>query len=158
MTRVMGTNGTDHSLTLGEIEAQTDHRYPEISNFVCYPDLNAYFTKTAPFLGIRETRRIVGEYVMNRDDILSCENSTTLSQWQVTQSIYIVPMTGVAQWNGAETATIFRIDPWFQENQRAARCWSLYFYDPRGHGGNTSNGAMHGYGRSRGTRRQSRRA
>src|SRR5690606_13514308 len=32
----------------------------------------AYFTKTAPFLGIRETRRIVGKYVMNRDDILSC--------------------------------------------------------------------------------------
>src|SRR5699024_1297560 len=32
---------------------------------------NAYFTKTAPFLGIRETRRIVGEYVMNRDDILN---------------------------------------------------------------------------------------
>src|SRR5699024_1675111 len=32
---------------------------------------NAYFTRTAPFLGIRETRRIVGQYVMTADDILS---------------------------------------------------------------------------------------
>ena len=32
----------------------------------------AQFSKTAPFLGIRETRRIVGQYVLNRDDLLSC--------------------------------------------------------------------------------------
>jgi hypothetical protein len=32
----------------------------------------AYFTKTAPFLGIRETRRIVGQYVLTQDDVLQC--------------------------------------------------------------------------------------
>ncbi len=74
MTRVMGTDGTDaHSLTLGEIEARrqiTDIQKYLISYVPGFE--NAYFTKTAPFLGIRETRRLVGEYVMNRDDILSC--------------------------------------------------------------------------------------
>src|SRR5690606_29176132 len=35
---------------------------------------NAYFLKTAPFLGIRETRRILGHYTMTRDDIMSCRH------------------------------------------------------------------------------------
>jgi hypothetical protein len=74
MTRVKGTDGTDHrSLSAGEAEARRQigdiHRY--LVDFV--PGFaGAYFTKTAPFLGIRETRRIVGDYVLNRDDVLSC--------------------------------------------------------------------------------------
>ncbi len=74
MTRVAGTDGTDlASLSAGEAEARrqiTDiHRY--LVDYV--PGFEqAYFTKTAPFLGIRETRRIVGEYVLNRDDVLAC--------------------------------------------------------------------------------------
>jgi hypothetical protein len=74
MTRVKSVDGTDpRSLSMGEIEArrQIDDIQKYLVNYV--PGFaKAYFTKTAPFLGIRETRRIVGKYVMNRDDILSC--------------------------------------------------------------------------------------
>ena len=74
MTRVAGTDGTDlASLSAGEAEAR--RQITDIQRYLIdyVPGFeNAYFTKTAPFLGIRETRRIVGEYVMNRDDVLSC--------------------------------------------------------------------------------------
>ena len=74
MTRVNGVNGTDPaSLTLGEITArqQIGDIFKYLSNYV--PGFeNSYLSRTAPFLGIRETRRIVGQYVMTRDDILSC--------------------------------------------------------------------------------------
>ena len=76
MTRVNGTDGTDaRSLTEGEIEgrAQIDDIVTYLVNYVAGFE-NAYFTKTAPFLGIRETRRIVGEYVMTQDDVLSCRH------------------------------------------------------------------------------------
>ncbi|HRP04032.1 MAG TPA: FAD-dependent oxidoreductase, partial [Opitutaceae bacterium] len=33
-----------------------------------------YFSKTAPFLGIRETRRIVGHYTMTQEDVLGCRH------------------------------------------------------------------------------------
>ena len=73
MTRVKSVDGTDpRSLSMGEIEArrQIDDIQKYLVSYV--PGFEkAYFTKTAPFLGIRETRRIVGKYVMNRDDILS---------------------------------------------------------------------------------------
>ncbi len=76
MTRVRGVDGTDpRSLTRGEIEARE-----QIKDIVAY--LNKYvpgfeaawFSKMAPCLGIRETRRTVGEYVLNRDDLLSCRH------------------------------------------------------------------------------------
>ena len=74
MTRVNGVDGTDpRSLTLGEFAARE-----QIGNIVKYlrsyvPGFEeAYLSRTAPFLGIRETRRIVGQYTMTRDDILSC--------------------------------------------------------------------------------------
>lgn len=76
MTRVKGTDGTDaRSLTQGEIEGrrQIDDIVTYLTNYVAGFE-NAYFTKTAPFLGIRETRRIVGQYVMNQDDVLSCRH------------------------------------------------------------------------------------
>lgn len=74
MTRVNGVDGTDPaSLTEGEYQARK-----QIEDIIQY--LNAYvpgfedafLARTAPFLGIRETRRIVGTYVMTREDILSC--------------------------------------------------------------------------------------
>lgn len=74
MTRVKGVDGSDaRSLSYGEIEAR--RQIADVQRYLVeyVPGFeNAYFTKTAPFLGIRETRRIVGEYVMNRDDVLSC--------------------------------------------------------------------------------------
>ncbi len=74
MTRVAGVDGTDaRSLSHGEIEArhQIDDIFTYLKNYV--PGFEkAYFTKTAPFLGIRETRRIVGRYVMTQEDVLSC--------------------------------------------------------------------------------------
>ncbi len=74
MTRVKGTDGTDpRSLSAGEIEAR--RQIKDIQRYLVeyVPGFEkARFTRTAPFLGIRETRRIVGQYVMNRDDILNC--------------------------------------------------------------------------------------
>lgn len=74
MSRINGVDGTNpESLTYGEIEGrrQVEEIQRYLQNFV--PGFeNSHFTKMAPFLGIRETRRIVGEYVMTADDILSC--------------------------------------------------------------------------------------
>jgi hypothetical protein len=74
MTRVAGVDGTDaRSLSMGEIEArrQIDDIFTYLKNYV--PGFEkSYFTKTAPFLGIRETRRIVGHYVMTQEDVLRC--------------------------------------------------------------------------------------
>ena len=76
MTRVKGVDGTSaRSLTMGEIEArrQIDHIYAYLKEYV--PGFEkSYFTKTAPFLGIRETRRIVGHYVMTQEDVLGCRH------------------------------------------------------------------------------------
>ena len=74
MTRVMGVDATDvRSLTHGEVEARR-----QIDDIVAYlrhyvPGFeNSTFTKTAPFLGIRETRRVVAHYMMTEEDVLSC--------------------------------------------------------------------------------------
>lgn len=76
MTRVSGVNGTDpESLTHGEIEGR--HQIQDIQQYLVeyVPGFeNAYFLKTAPFLGIRETRRIQGQYTMTRDDIMTCRH------------------------------------------------------------------------------------
>lgn len=76
MTRVSGVNGTDPgSLTHGEIEGR--HQIIDIQKYLIeyVPGFeNAYFLKTAPFLGIRETRRIQGQYTMTREDIMACQH------------------------------------------------------------------------------------
>ncbi len=76
MTRVNGVNGTDpESLTHGEIEGRK--QIYDIQRYLIeyVPGFeNAYFLKTAPFLGIRETRRINGLYTMDREDIMSCRH------------------------------------------------------------------------------------
>ncbi len=74
MTRVNGVDGTDPvSLTQGELisRQQINDIFRYLVSYV--PGFeNARMLRTAPFLGIRETRRIVGRYVMKREDILSC--------------------------------------------------------------------------------------
>ena len=74
MSRVSGVDGTDPvSLTNGEYEArkQVDVIIKYLIGYV--PGFEkAHFARMAPFLGIRETRRISGQYEMTRDDILSC--------------------------------------------------------------------------------------
>ncbi|MEO6923045.1 MAG: FAD-dependent oxidoreductase, partial [Bryocella sp.] len=76
MTRMKGVDGTDvHSMTAGEIEGR--QQIPDIQRYLreYVPGFeNCYFTKAAPFLGIRETRRILGHYVMDRNDVLSCRH------------------------------------------------------------------------------------
>lgn len=76
MTRVNGVNGTDPgSLTHGEIEGR--YQIHDIQKYLIdyVPGFeNAYFLKTAPFLGIRETRRIEGHYTMTREDIMTCRH------------------------------------------------------------------------------------
>ncbi len=88
MTRVKGVDGTDaRSLTMGEVEARR-----QIDGIVAYlkgyvPGFeSSHFSKTAPFLGIRETRRIVGRYVLNQEDILSCrkfEDSIAVASYPI---------------------------------------------------------------------------
>lgn len=74
MTRVNGVDGTDPaSLTFGEAEGrrQIEDIQKYLINYV--PGFeSAYFAKMAPFIGIRETRRIVGQYVMTAADVLDC--------------------------------------------------------------------------------------
>ncbi len=74
MTRVKGVDGTDpQSLSAGEVEAR--RQIAGIQQYLVeyVPGFEqAVLAKVAPFLGLRETRRIVGQYVLNREDILSC--------------------------------------------------------------------------------------
>ncbi|MEG0788592.1 MAG: FAD-dependent oxidoreductase [Alistipes sp.] len=74
MSRVSGVDSTDPaSNTFGEIEARKQNyeivRY--LKEYV--PGFeNAWMEKMASFLGIRESRRVVGEYMLTDEDILAC--------------------------------------------------------------------------------------
>lgn len=74
MSRVNGVDSTDPvSSTYGEFKANEQNvevvRY--LKEYV--PGFeNAWMEKVAPFLGIRESRRIVGEYMFTEQDILDC--------------------------------------------------------------------------------------
>lgn len=76
MTRVAGTDATDvGSLTRGEIEGrrQIEDIHVYLKNYVPGFEQCA-FSRTAPFLGIRETRRIVAQYMMTQEDVLGCRH------------------------------------------------------------------------------------
>lgn len=73
MTRVSGTDSTDPaSYTRGEITA-----HKQMKDVTAYlkkyvPGFeDAYVDKVAPFMGIRESRVIVGKYVLTAEDVLS---------------------------------------------------------------------------------------
>lgn len=73
MTRVTGTDGTNpDSVTQAEFTArqQINHLIKYFKNYV--PGFeNAYMSRTAPFIGIRETRRVAGKYTLTKDDIMN---------------------------------------------------------------------------------------
>jgi hypothetical protein len=75
MTRVLGVDATDaDDLTRGELEAraQTDQVVRLLRKYV--PGFeNAELDLTAPMLGVRETRRILGDYVLTGGDVLEGE-------------------------------------------------------------------------------------
>ncbi|MGO9956754.1 MAG: FAD-dependent oxidoreductase [Solirubrobacteraceae bacterium] len=72
-TRVTGVLGTDvWQLTMAEWEANRQMR--QISRFLCnrVPGFaRAYVAQSGATIGVRETRRIVGEYQLTTDDILT---------------------------------------------------------------------------------------
>lgn len=74
MSRVNGVDPTlPESYTNGELEARKQI-YPIMEYLKGYvPGFeNAWLDRTAPFLGIRESRVTVGRYVLTADDILAC--------------------------------------------------------------------------------------
>ncbi|MGS2763065.1 FAD-dependent oxidoreductase [Sinomicrobium sp. M5D2P9] len=74
MSSVHGVDGTKpEDLTHGEIKGREQIRDIQKYLIEYVPGFEkAFFTKMAPFLGIRETRRIVGKYVMTKEDVLEC--------------------------------------------------------------------------------------
>lgn len=88
MSRVSGIDATDpDQYTKGEEMAI---RYnEEIARYLkkYIPGFeNAYFDRVAPFMGVRETRRLVGEYVLTEQDIFDCarfDDSIAVSAYPV---------------------------------------------------------------------------
>lgn len=76
MSRISGVDGTDpSSLTFGEIEGRNQMK--ELQKYLkgYVPGFeNAYLDRVAPFLGIRESRRIVGQYILTEDDLTNCRH------------------------------------------------------------------------------------
>ncbi len=74
MSRVIGIDGSDaDSLDRGEILAQTQvmNLVDFLKRFVAGFE-NAYLVESASTLGIRETRRLVGKYVLTGGDVIHC--------------------------------------------------------------------------------------
>ena len=155
MTRVAGTDGTDLAVSRlakpRDVVKLTDiHRY--LVDYV--PGFEqAFFTKTAPFLGIRETRRIVGDYVLNRDDVLGCrrfEDAIAVASYPID-----IHRPGdndcTLEWCGDcyDIPVPLLVAP---QNRTLAGGRPLYFHDARGDGGNSRDGHVHGDGGSGGPR------
>ena len=84
---------------LGFAETEGRRQSQEYFRFLkdCVPGFeNSYLLETAPQVGIRETRRIIGEHVLSEDDILSCrdfEDSIGCNGWPLEQHL-----KGSAKW------------------------------------------------------------
>lgn len=86
------TDGTDaRALSAGELEGRR-----QITEFIKFLKQeivgfeNAYVLDIAPQVGIRETRRIVGEYMLTGDDVLSCasfEDSIGVNGWPLEKHV-----------------------------------------------------------------------
>jgi len=73
MTNITGIDGTSaEDLTTAEVEGRRQIRIlldflrARISGYE-----RSYLVETAPMMGVRETRRILGEYVLSEDDVLN---------------------------------------------------------------------------------------
>ncbi len=73
LTRVPGVDIEDvEALTAAEIEGR--QQVAEYARFLkeCVPGYaDAYLMYTSPWIGIRETRRVIGDYVLRADDVLA---------------------------------------------------------------------------------------
>ena len=84
---------------LGFAETEGRRQSQEYFRFLkdCVPGFeNSYLLETAPQVGIRETRRIIGEHILSEDDILSCrdfEDSIGCNGWPLEQHL-----KGSAKW------------------------------------------------------------
>lgn len=74
MTRIINFDAADaDQLTRGEIEAR--RQVKQIVNYLKKFEKgfeNSYLIQTAPQLGVRESRRILGEYLLTADDLMQC--------------------------------------------------------------------------------------
>lgn len=88
MSRVSGVDSTKpESYTFGEITArkQNEQIVKYLKKYVPGYE-NAWMEKVAPFMGIRESRRVIGQYVLTDEDILSCrkfEDSIAVASYPV---------------------------------------------------------------------------
>lgn len=72
MTRIHGVDVTD-ILALSDAEVEGRRQVQEYARFLieCVPGFEkAYLVKTGPHIGTREGRRIIGDYVLNREDVI----------------------------------------------------------------------------------------
>jgi hypothetical protein len=72
VTRILGIDGTDvDDLTKAELEGRKQaFILLQFLNEHIPPFRSAYIIQLAPLIGVRETRRIVGEYVLAKEDVL----------------------------------------------------------------------------------------
>lgn len=86
-SRVYGSAVDACQLTEAEIEGRRDvHRIVDFYKKNCKGFENCWIMSSAPSIGIRETRRLVGEYVMTREDITEnreFEDSIALGVWPI---------------------------------------------------------------------------
>lgn len=86
---VDGTNAAQ----LSDAEVQGRRQIVDFFEFLreCAPGFrNAYLLEIAPQVGVRETRRVVGEYQLTEDDVLQCasfDDSVGVNGWMIEEHV-----------------------------------------------------------------------
>ncbi len=86
----------DHSATASSKDAGRSSSYLRFLREKVPGFANAYALDIAPQLGIRETRRLVGEYMMTADDVLQCasfDDTVGVNGWPLEKHV-----AGGVQW------------------------------------------------------------
>ena len=137
MSRVSGVDSTKpESYTHGEVEGRKQiyelERY--LKNFV--PGFeNAWREKVAPFMGIRESRVIVGKYILTAEDILACRRFDDAVHAPLVRGLLRHSLPFARAGRGREPAG----------------CGPLLVDEPRSDGFDARDVHLHGAGRSRRT-------